>query len=667
MTFAQQPQNLPRSRSQSRNRRGGGRGGARGGGRGRGQVRGKWHNYEAQIRDLKKKVDGPKEQDTFTLVVTAGIMQGNLRDGQQLQREQGTWLNPLHLKDPTSGETPTPLSTRAAQYALWKCKKLHVTLVPLVGSGVVAGSIGLISLSQNSDSIPPSNLAAIQARPHVEVAIGSRFTWRLGAKELEGPRQGWWVIDPGDEPSMSLGPQLEAWVYGHTINLFAYNTSDTVNHQYGEGLWRIEFNVTYAFSNYQSKIGLSNLPVADIEPNGDRPAAVFMRSQDGHLAVELGDTSFRPAILRCSRKMTYLGNGQSLSDVILGITDTVAAAVSNIPGWGWLLNAGYQFIRGLIVKEMGAPVVKTYYVYESLSAALDDRRIPVPDTFPRTSTVGSVEVQQLTNPNYGVPIGFESGVPGTSSVVRGYVTGDNVPMWSLGPLRYWFWPYQREQLQNTPRYGVKMNATLWQSYRGKSILLNDFLPMWCASWESPYGPIKFENPSPMMIEPGVDGTTSVMFYNNGGILVELLGKGMYGGLPTSPDEFWFGRHGEIQNWWGGAFERNGTKTGCLYRLISCFPILENTKMLEVILTDGAITKQVVFVEMRPGQTLGNIAGRVHDFTDWETKADSVTDLLADMSICDLEAYVIQRRYQLAESLTTTSELAADIADAMKDN
>nr|WOK58376.1 MAG: ORF2 protein [Wenzhou bat astrovirus 1] len=422
VTFVQQSRSWQPSRSQSRSRRG--RGGFRGRGRGVPPgARGKWHNYEAQIKDLKKKVDGPKEQDQFTLTVTAGIMQGNLKAGELLQREIGTWLNPLHLKDPTSGETPTPLSTRASQYALWKCKKLNVTLVPLAGSGVVVGSIGLVSLNQNSDAVPPSNLAAIQARPHVEVAIGARFQWRLQAKELEGPRQGWWLVDPGEEPTMSLGPQLEAWVYGHTINLFSYTPQQASNNQYGEGLWRVEFQVTYAFSNFQTKVGLSNMPAVVVSDAGSQSAAVFSRGPDGSLEVELNAPQLSENILACTRKFSN-AEGRSLSDVILGITDTVAAAVGTIPGWGWLLSAGYQFVRGWFVKDgLGQPRLEHFYVYESLSAALDDRRVYVARDFPRTATVGPVEVQQLTNPNYGVPVGSYSASPGVLPA-RGVVYGD---------------------------------------------------------------------------------------------------------------------------------------------------------------------------------------------------------------------------------------------------
>lgn len=179
---------------------------------------------------------------------------------------------------------------------------------------------------------------------------------------------------------------------------------------------------------------------------------------------------------------------------------------------------------------------------------------------------------------------------------------------------------------------------MWQKYRGRNIVLNDFLPMLCAYWDSPYGPTKYINPSPMLINPVAAGTTETVFYNNGGILPELLGKGMYGGLPTSPDDYWTGPHSEIQDWWCGQYERNAVRTGCLYRLVSPFPIME--------------------------ELIGNLAGRVHDFTP--DVVSSTSDLLAEMSICDLEEYLIRRRYQLADNLESTEKLAASMADAMKE-
>ncbi len=135
----------------------------------RGTITGEEKHLERQIGALKRKTDGPKVSDTYKTTLTLGVVGGNTNPEFDVQRSIGIHLHPLLLKDATANNSPTPLTDRAKNYALWRCSSCSMRFMPFVNNSNVTGTLIVASTDLDMQAAKPINIDALLARPHFEM------------------------------------------------------------------------------------------------------------------------------------------------------------------------------------------------------------------------------------------------------------------------------------------------------------------------------------------------------------------------------------------------------------------------------------------------------------------------------------------------------------------
>nr|CBY02490.1 capsid protein precursor [Feral pigeon astrovirus] len=341
-------------------------------------------HVERQVKALKKKVDGPKVDDQMKTTVTVGTIVGQTQQG--LSRQVRVPLNPLLLKF-TEGATSTPLSIRASMYEMWKLVHIEVRATPLTGFSNVAGSVGFVVLTLNGLEASADSIDSLKARRHIQLPLGKSSILRIGAREVEGPRQGWWLVDTSQSAADAYGPALDFLVCYQTLNLLSTNGTSTTT--YTGPLWQIEVRVTYQFSTYNPKPGLQTLVATSIDGES---ATISNGGEGGSLVMSVSS----PRLRRALEPRAAPGQTKGKSETIWAIAGTAVEATAAVLGpWGWLLKGGFWLVR----KIFGAASNDALYqVYPSIEAAQADQPIyGATGTSPISIPV--VHVSEVMNPN----------------------------------------------------------------------------------------------------------------------------------------------------------------------------------------------------------------------------------------------------------------------------
>nr|WPR17462.1 MAG: capsid protein [Avian astrovirus 4] len=392
-----------------------------------------------QLRSLQKRVaklskadEGAKIQDLMETTVTIGVVRGITENG--LKKQFRTWLSPLLMKPSDSHMGATPLSIRASQYNLWKIQQAEVILKPLVGRSVVGGSVLLMDLDQEASSAKPDTIDSIKARPYKEVQIGSLCRWRLPRRQLEGPRQGWWLVDTNEQPSLSLGPAVNFSVYLKTVNMLSIkgklDGNGTETSDFTAPLALIELRMRYAFANYNPKPALSQLVRRELH-HGTNDEAKIKNGEDGEVILQVTTNSMWYDIMH---EVEYVDTKAGTSGVskkgstfwTIGsdVVDTVAPALGP---WGWLLKGGWWVVRQIFDTAKAAQGTKTvnYAIYASIEDAARDIPIRTPVNMASTAggTAGEItlpagryQIQQITSDNLESPVATT--IPAPAGIVR---------------------------------------------------------------------------------------------------------------------------------------------------------------------------------------------------------------------------------------------------------
>lgn len=325
--------------------------------------------------------------------VTLGPVSGNL--GGDLERSHRHWLSPILLKTQDQGDVSTPLSTRASQYNLYKVLRAELLVTPLVGKAMVAGTVILADIDQESSAAKPDTVDSVKSRPYIEVPLGTNKRWRIPATTLRGPREGWWLIDTNEQPTSSLGPAINVWTYMQTRNLMGTTNEDTTF--YTGTLALLELRVKFAFANYNPKPALSQLKMVK-EPLKVESAAVVNNTEDNSVVLEV-DAQSRIGKMLDERDGTQKqGKGSTFWSVAGDAINTIAPALGP---WGWLLRGGFFFIRRIFGKSAAFRANKNYYqVYASVEDAARD--LPIYQQIEQKNTKfpeGHYHWQQLNSEN----------------------------------------------------------------------------------------------------------------------------------------------------------------------------------------------------------------------------------------------------------------------------
>lgn len=312
------------------------------------------------------------------IVSTLGTVGAN--GSGNIETEMAILINPSTMKDTTGSNTYGPLQIYASTYTLYSIRSLKLHLKPLVGNNAVSGTV--IRTSWNPTSNPTqTSWSALGARKHSDTTPGRDGRFVLTAKELRGPKDGWYKTNTKGEPMMSFAGSLEIHTMGETRSTYQTN-------KFEGGLFLAELEIVWAFKDYSQQPGLMNLLKG--ESTGD---ATISTDPNGKLILTTPATS---ALSRAARTTTA-------SEIIWMVTDAVvqgAAAAFPSP-FGWLLRGGWWFLKRIA----GAPVRSGQEQFEIYSSITDARAtVPCIADVPNHPpvSVGQLHFQQITPGNTGI-------------------------------------------------------------------------------------------------------------------------------------------------------------------------------------------------------------------------------------------------------------------------
>nr|UMO75869.1 MAG: structural polyprotein [Heilongjiang avastrovirus] len=342
---------------------------------------------EKQVKVLKKRTNGPKQDDVFTATVTLGIISG--QDDNGLSRQIRLPLNPLLLKSSDGGST-TPLSIRGSMYEMWKLIKADFFATPLTGGANIAGSLGFMVLTLNGLEATADSIDTIKTRKHVQMALGRQARLRLSARECAGPREGWWLTDTSQSPADSYGPAVDLMLAYRTLNLL--NTTGGTSAPYHGTLWQVEAKVTYAFSTYAPKPGLQTLVSQTLD--GSHQVTIQQSTTDGSLIMTTNDANLL-SLLTPRAGGQRSGKSQTVWAIAASVVDAAAPVLGP---WGWLLKGGFWLVRKIFDTTTRA-TTSQYQIYPSIESAMSDQPIFGTGGDPTTITLPIVHVSEIMNPN----------------------------------------------------------------------------------------------------------------------------------------------------------------------------------------------------------------------------------------------------------------------------
>nr|QKN88927.1 MAG: capsid protein precursor [Astroviridae sp.] len=345
---------------------------------------------EKKVKKLQKKTNGPKIDDKMTTTVTVGTLVGQASDG--LNRQIRVPFNPLLMKA-SEGSNTTPLSIRGSMYEMWKVLHAEVKATPLSGYSNVVGSVGFMALTLNGLEAGADSIDSVKARKHVQMPLGRAAQLRLSARDLEGPREGWWLVDTSLDPAEAYGPAIDLLLAYQTQNLLNTSGHETA---YTGTLWQIEMRVTYAFSTYHPKPGLQSLVAETLS----EPATVTVKNgEDGSLIMETDNVQllslFDKAERHYQRSSAQTGGK---SQTIWAVAGAAVEATATVMGpWGWLLRGGFWLVRK-IFGPAGRNATTQFQIYPSITAASEDQPI-YGGSGTQTINMPVVHVSEVVNPN----------------------------------------------------------------------------------------------------------------------------------------------------------------------------------------------------------------------------------------------------------------------------
>ena len=343
----------------------------------------------------KAGVTGPRPAITQTATSTLGTIGPNTSGAVEL--ELATFMNPCLVKESTASNSFGPIQASAAQYNLWRVTKAEVRLTPMVGPSAISGTAYRVSL--NTAGTPSSTgWSGLGARKHKDVRVGSMSTFRVTARDMAGPREGWFVTNTNESGGESVGPTIELHSLGETKSTYQ-------NNSYTGPVFLVELHCTWQFTNYSA-----NPALAQLEKGEDRDAQIKFEGDAGQpLKMVIQPHSAFARALETRSTIPYSNGsraaGDSTSDTIWQIASTAVDATSVVvpPPFNWLIKGGWWFIKKLAGRaRTGEIEVQVYASYEDAQnnrPAICTGPVPGGNT-PRQHTVKFV---QMNSPSTGMP------------------------------------------------------------------------------------------------------------------------------------------------------------------------------------------------------------------------------------------------------------------------
>nr|BAX00185.1 ORF2 [Porcine astrovirus 2] len=334
-------------------------------------------NQAKSVRRLSRR-PGVNNRVVFQKInTTLGTVGSN--GSEQIECELACLMNPATMKEATGSNSFGPLGIYASTYSLFRMTRCVVKLKPLVGASAVSGTITRVSWNPTSTPTQTS-WSSLGARKHVDVTPGNVGTFTLTARDLVGPKGGWYKTNTKGDPMMSFAGTLEVHTLGKTMSTYK-------NEPFTGGLFLAELETAWQFKDYSQQPGMLNL----IKGEDTQPAQIKTDS-DGKLQLVV------PRSSRMARAVTT-----TPSEIIWLVTDTVIQLGTSVipPPFSWLIRGGWWLVK----RAAGAPTRNgemTFDIYASISDARAG--MPCLTNTPNSDpiNVGGLHFQQVTPGNTGI-------------------------------------------------------------------------------------------------------------------------------------------------------------------------------------------------------------------------------------------------------------------------
>nr|WFG33660.1 MAG: ORF2 [Bat astrovirus] len=349
----------------------------------------KYIKKEVKKEERKNGENGPKSKFSVRVTATIGYIDGSKDHGPNLK--MATFLHPALCKGPDEDKAFGPLQAAAAQYGLWRLRKVTVRMTPLVGSSAVSGTV--TRLSANLTQTPGStSWGGLGARKHRDFHAGKAGSFILTHRDVAGPRAGgWWVTDTNTEGAQSAGPVLEAHSLGKTSSTY----QDKV---WLDQLFIVEMSGRWEFANYNNNPALGALEKHEATVQNVK----ITTDANGEMQLEMPSTSTAARFMN-DPTAPRAGETNTPGEIVYQIVDTAAglAGTALPPPFNWLVKGGWWFCKKLIGRNANA-ATDTFKIYASLSDAQNNKpAISSTKSFQGAATTTEFQITQMNSPNMG--------------------------------------------------------------------------------------------------------------------------------------------------------------------------------------------------------------------------------------------------------------------------
>lgn len=316
------------------------------------------------------------------ITTTLGTVGSNTSGG--VENEMTVIINPSTMKEQTGSTSFGPLNVLASQYAMWKVNRIEVTLKQLVGNNAASGTVARVSAVPNT-SASQVTWSSLGARRHTDVDIGKNGRFVITAKELKGPKDGWYYTNTTLDPCDACAGILQIHTLGRTMNPYQ-------NQAYAGPLFLAEVTTDWSFKDYQQNPGMLNMVKSET-------------SQNATIEVDPNTNKILMKVANSSRLGSY-GQNPSAAEVIWMVTDTVITTGADVfpAPFNWLFKGGWWIIKRLAGAPVSNDANSVYYeVFPSIADAQNNKPCYASGASNATVTLQQVDYQQITPANMGTP------------------------------------------------------------------------------------------------------------------------------------------------------------------------------------------------------------------------------------------------------------------------
>nr|UFA46032.1 capsid protein precursor [Caprine astrovirus] len=316
------------------------------------------------------------------ITTTLGTVGSNTSGG--VENEMTFILNPATMKEQTGSTSFGPLTVLASQYAMWRVERVQVTLKQLIGNNAASGTVGRVSFAPNTAASSVS-WSSLGARPHTDVNIGKNGTFTITAKELKGPRNGWFYTNTNLDPCDSTAGIVQIHTFGQTMNPYQ-------NQQYTGPLFLAEVTTEWTFKDYQQNPGMLNM----VKSETSQSASIEVDASTRKILMKVGG----------STRLGAYAASPSAAEVIWMITDTVIRTGADVfpPPFNWLFKGGWWIVKRIANAPVNGEQGATYFeVFPSIADAQNNKPCYSTATNSEAVPLDRIDYQQITPANMGSP------------------------------------------------------------------------------------------------------------------------------------------------------------------------------------------------------------------------------------------------------------------------